>query len=98
MSLSILVDNGEALISFSCTFLSNGSDLTQSLNKKTHNKGAKPSNSWPLDLRLSLKPRSGSFKCANYDPLKCLNGILKCIRFIHDICQSLSSEGSKHVL
>ncbi|RNA36060.1 hypothetical protein BpHYR1_052710 [Brachionus plicatilis] len=30
MSLSILVDNGEALISFSCTFLSNGSDLTQS--------------------------------------------------------------------
>ncbi|RNA21644.1 hypothetical protein BpHYR1_040814 [Brachionus plicatilis] len=29
MSLSILVDNGEALISFSCTFLSNGSDLTQ---------------------------------------------------------------------
>ncbi|RNA22969.1 hypothetical protein BpHYR1_046404 [Brachionus plicatilis] len=31
MSLSILVDNGEALISFSCTFLSNGSDLTQRL-------------------------------------------------------------------
>ncbi|RNA12694.1 hypothetical protein BpHYR1_018954 [Brachionus plicatilis] len=31
MSLSILVDNGEALISFSCTFLSNGSDLTQGL-------------------------------------------------------------------
>ncbi|RNA07497.1 hypothetical protein BpHYR1_011953 [Brachionus plicatilis] len=30
MSLSILVDNEEALISFSCTFLSNGSDLTQS--------------------------------------------------------------------
>ncbi|RMZ97065.1 hypothetical protein BpHYR1_033307, partial [Brachionus plicatilis] len=33
MSLSILVDNGEALISFSCTFLSNGSDLTQSRNR-----------------------------------------------------------------
>ncbi|RMZ96427.1 hypothetical protein BpHYR1_035266 [Brachionus plicatilis] len=31
MSLSILVDNGEALISFSCTLLSNGSDLTQRL-------------------------------------------------------------------
>ncbi|RNA14185.1 hypothetical protein BpHYR1_031802 [Brachionus plicatilis] len=30
MSFSILVDNGEALISFSCTFLSNGSELTQS--------------------------------------------------------------------
>ncbi|RNA23883.1 hypothetical protein BpHYR1_043777 [Brachionus plicatilis] len=29
MSLSILVDNGKALISFSCTFLSNSSDLTQ---------------------------------------------------------------------
>ncbi|RNA17611.1 hypothetical protein BpHYR1_039904 [Brachionus plicatilis] len=29
MPLSILVDNGEALISFSCTFLRNGSDLTQ---------------------------------------------------------------------
>ncbi|RNA43232.1 hypothetical protein BpHYR1_022234 [Brachionus plicatilis] len=29
MSLSIIVDNGEALISFSCTFLSNVSDLTQ---------------------------------------------------------------------
>ncbi|RNA38672.1 hypothetical protein BpHYR1_008193 [Brachionus plicatilis] len=33
MSLSILVDNGEALISFSCTFLNNGSDLTQRLYK-----------------------------------------------------------------
>ncbi|RMZ98498.1 hypothetical protein BpHYR1_042516 [Brachionus plicatilis] len=34
MFLSILVDSGEALISFSCTFLSNGSDLTQRLNQR----------------------------------------------------------------
>ncbi|RNA44505.1 hypothetical protein BpHYR1_019894 [Brachionus plicatilis] len=31
LSPSILEDNGEALISFSSTFLSNGSDLTQRL-------------------------------------------------------------------
>ncbi|RNA18260.1 hypothetical protein BpHYR1_033986 [Brachionus plicatilis] len=29
MSLCILLDNGEALISFSCTILSNGSDMTK---------------------------------------------------------------------